>query len=335
MKTYTELRDLPEGFGPVVATIGNFDGVHRGHRWVIARVRARAAELGIGSAVVTFDPHPARVLRPEQTRPLLTPLTRKLELLEETGVDAVVVLPFSEALRQMSAYDFAREILRDRLRIAELHEGENFRFGYGAEADMQTLTTLGAELGFRVHGYAPERLMGGIVSSSRIRALVAEGEMAAARRLLGWTFAVDSTPAPGRGYGTRYAVPTINLATYDELLPAHGVYVTRMRVGGADSGPERWFEGVTNVGDRPTFGEDSFAVESYLLDFTPLELTERTPLRLEFLKRLRGEERWPTPEALKQQIGKDVARAERFFSLRRSLADGRPRSVAPPVQAGA
>ncbi len=313
MTVYRHLDEVPAGAGALVATIGNFDGVHRGHRWVIGRVRARAAELGLRSAVVTFDPHPARALRPTEQRPMITPLPRKLELLAETGVEDVIVLPFSDDLRRMSAREFAKEVLRDRLHIDELHEGENFRFGYGAEADMQTLTVLGAELGFRVRAYAPERLMGGIVSSSRIRTLVAAGEVSAARRLLGWTFGVDSRPAPGRGYGTRYTVPTINLAAYGELLPAHGVYVTGLRVGA------RWFEGVTNVGNRPTFGADSFAVETYLPDFEAMELTEETPLRLEFLKRLRGEQTWETPEALKAQIGRDVARAQRFFGLRRGL----------------
>ena len=311
------LDEISRAMGPLVATIGNFDGVHCGHRWVIARVRARAAELGLRSVVVTFDPHPARALRPGETRPMITPLPRKLELLEETGIDGAIVLPFSEDLRRMSARSFAKDVLRDRLQIEELHEGENFRFGYGAEADMQTLSMLGAELGFRVQAYAPERLMGGVVSSSRIRELVAVGEVSAARRLLGWTFGVDSTPAAGRGYGTKYAVPTINLAAYGELLPAHGVYVTGLRVGvGTEA---RWFEGVTNVGNRPTFGADSFAVESYLFDFEPVELTEATPLRLEFLKRLRGEQRWESPEALKAQIGRDVGRAQRFFGLRRGL----------------
>ena len=311
------LEDVPADAGALVATIGNFDGVHCGHQWVIARVRARAAEMGLRSAIVTFDPHPARALRPGETRPMITPLPRKLELLAETGVDAAIILPFTEELRRMSPRGFAKDVLRDRLQIAELHEGENFRFGYGAEADMQTLTALGEELGFRVQAYAPERLMGGIVSSSRIRELVAAGEVSAARRLLGRTFSVDGTPASGRGYGTKYAVPTINLAPYEELLPAHGVYVTRLRVGSGVN--TRWFEGVTNVGNRPTFGADSFAVESYLLDFEPIELTEETPLRLEFVKRLRGEQRWESPEALKEQIGRDVTRAKRYFALRRGL----------------
>ena len=325
MIVYRHLDEVPHEAGALIATIGNFDGVHCGHQWVIARVRARAAETGLRSAVITFDPHPARALRPTEMRPMITPLPRKLELLAETGVDAAIVLPFTEKLRRMNAREFAEDVLLHRLQIEELHEGENFRFGYGAEADMQTLSVLGAELGFRVRAYAPERLRGGIVSSSRIRELVANGDVYAARRLLGRTFSVDSTPAAGRGYGTKYAVPTINLAQYGELLPAHGVYATALRVGTGDAA--RWFDGVTNVGNRPTFGADSFAVESYLLDFEPIELTAETPLRLEFLKRLRGEQRWESPEALKAQIGRDMARAQRLFALRRVIGAGRVASL--------
>ena len=324
MERYLQLDEIPQSLGPVVATIGNFDGVHCGHRLVIARVRARAAELGLRSVVVTFDPHPARLLRPQQQRPLITPLASKLDLLAETGVDAVLVLPFDDALARMTGLQFAREVLHRTLRVTELHEGENFRFGYGAEADLAALVAMGEELGFAVRSYAPERLLGGIVSSSRIRELVSGGRVSAARRLLGRAFAVESTPAPGRGYGRRHTVPTINLAPYAELLPGNGVYVTEMRVGSGAA--TRWFEGVTNVGNRPTFGEDSFAVETYLLNYDavrePMALGEQTPLRLAFLKRLRGEERWPTPEALKAQIGRDVARAQRLFTLRRLLEAG-------------
>ena len=143
MTVYRHLEEVPQGSRSLVATIGNFDGVHRGHQWVIARVRARAAELGLRSAVVTFDPHPGRALRPTEQRPMITPLPRKLELLAETGVEDIFVLPFSEDLRHMSAREFASAVLRDRLQIAELHEGENFRFGFGAEADVQTLAADG------------------------------------------------------------------------------------------------------------------------------------------------------------------------------------------------
>jgi riboflavin kinase/FMN adenylyltransferase len=312
-----QLDELPAAPGPVVATIGNFDGVHIGHRWVIAEVIARARALGGTSLAITFDPHPARVLRPELPLPLITPLQRKLELLAETGIDATLVLRFNEALHHMSAHEFASRILSDAVHATEVHEGENFRFGYRAEAGVDGangLEALGRELGFTVRVYRPNTVRGLPVSSSRIRGLVAAGDMAGARALLGRPFDIDSTPAAGRGYGRRYAVPTINLALYAELLPAHGVYITRLTVG-AES-----FEGVTNVGNRPTFGADSFAVESHLLDFHPIALDESTALRLSFLKRLRGEVRFPDVAALRAQIGVDVGRARRYFGLCRLLA---------------
>jgi riboflavin kinase/FMN adenylyltransferase len=176
---------------------------------------------------------------------------------------------------------------------------------------MQGLEALGRELGFGVRAYSPLLLRGGAVSSSRIRRLIAAGEVSQARALLGRPFALRSTPARGRGYGTKYAVPTINLAPYAELLPANGVYITTLRIG------EECFEGVTNVGNRPTFGADSFSVESHLLNFHPIDLTEETPLELAFLKRLRDERRFPSPDALLTQIKLDVARAQRFFKLSR------------------
>jgi riboflavin kinase/FMN adenylyltransferase len=301
------VEDLPPG--PVVATIGNFDGVHRGHQWVIAEVIARARTLGVRSLAITFEPHPARVLRPDVPLRLITPLERRLELLAATGIDGVLVLEFTREMSRMTAREFAERVLAGAAGAVEVHEGENFRFGFNAEAGIYGLEELGRVLGFRVKAYAPRRLRGGAVSSSRVRGLIAEGKVNQARALLGRPFAVESTPAPGRGYGTRYAVPTINLAAYDELLPANGVYCTTLKVG------EETFEAVTNVGNRPTFGEDSFAVESYLLNFHLMDLTEETPLTLTFYKRLREERKWPSPEALKAQIGIDVGRAQRFFSL--------------------
>lgn len=313
MQIYRGIEQLPAQLGPNVVTIGNFDGVHCGHRFVIARLLERARELNAQTIAVTLDPHPAKVLRPERPHRLITPLARKLELLEETGLDAVLVLPFSAQYAHTTAEQFARTVLRDALHAVEVHEGENFRFGYRAESDVVGLTALGEQLGFSVQTDSPQQMRGGIVSSSRIRTLIREGNMAQSRALLGHPFSIDSTPAKGRGYGSRYTVPTINLAEYSELLPANGVYITRMRVGDA------WFDSVTNVGNRPTFGADSFAIESYLLDFHPMELNEDTPLRLEFLKHLRAEMQWPNPEALKAQIGKDVARAQRWIRLRAAL----------------
>jgi riboflavin kinase/FMN adenylyltransferase len=318
MIVYRSLDELPSGFGPSIVTIGNFDGVHCGHRSVIREVVVRARQANAKAVLVTLDPHPAVVLRPDRAPRLITPLEVKLELLHDTGLDAVLLLPFTEAFSRTTPRAFCETILRDALHAIEVHEGENFRFGYGAEADMHSLESLGAECRFTAHVFAPLEIGRETVSSSRIRKYIADGDMTAARHMLGRPFFIDSTPARGRGYGTQYAVPTINLAPYTDLLPANGVYITDLRIGAGDDAIR--FEGVTNVGNRPTFGADSFAVETYLLRFRPIELNEETPLRMTFLRRLRMEKKWPSTDALKQQIGIDVARAERWFALRRLLA---------------
>lgn len=313
MQIFRSLNELAADTTPSVVTVGNFDGVHCGHRMVIASVIARARELGTRSAVVTFDPHPAHVLHSGPRLPLITPLPEKLALLAATGLDLALVLPFDNTLRHWTAREFAQRAMHDALHAAEVHEGETFRFGHNAQAGVNDLSQLGQDLGFTVRAYEPFLQRGSAVSSSRIRSLLAAGSVDQARNLLGRPFSIRSTPATGRGYGTRYAVPTINLAPYPELLPANGVYITTLRIGsGSDA---RLFRGVTNAGNRPTFGADSFAVESHLLNFIPTDLTESTPLELTFLKRLRGEQRFPTPEALRAQIGLDVHRAQRYFAL--------------------
>ena len=309
MQIFRSLSEVPAAFGPVVAIIGNFDGVHRGHRKMIHQVITRAQQLGAGSLAITFDPHPARVLHPESRRALITPLPQKLELLAETGLSATLVLPFTEEFSHTTARDFAQKVLKDRLGVIELHEGDNFRFGYKAEAGVESLDALGHELGFNVVIDSPIVLRGAPISSTRIRQLVAAGDVSGARALLGRPFSIVSRPASGRGYGTRYTVPTINLAPYDELIPAIGVYIISLTIDG------ECFQAVTNVGNRPTFGEDSFTIESHILNFHPIDLSDQTSIHLAFLKRLRDEIRWPSPEALREQIGKDVRRAQRYFSL--------------------
>jgi riboflavin kinase/FMN adenylyltransferase len=307
---------------PSVVTIGNFDGVHCGHRMVIASVLERARALKASAIAVTFDPHPAHVLHTGSRLPLITPLEEKLRLLAEAGLDQVLVLPFTDELRHWTARHFAERVLRDALHAVEVHEGETFRFGYQAAADIAGLSELGRELGFGVKAYVPCIARGAAISSSRIRALIAAGKLHEARALLGRSLSILSTPAPGRGYGSRYAVPTINLAPYPELLPAHGVYITTLRIGA-----ERVFRGVTNVGNRPTFGADSFAVESHLLNFEPVDLGETTPLELTFLRRVRAERRFESTEALRDQIRLDVQQALRYFAISDALKV-RPSAVA-------
>jgi riboflavin kinase/FMN adenylyltransferase len=311
MRIFRKLEEIPEGFGASVVAVGNFDGLHRAHQQLIAAVRQRAQELKVRSVLLTFDPHPLRILRPAEAPRLITPYPYKLKLLKQTGVDAVVILPFSRDLSMMPPYEFAERVLAGALHAVEVHEGFNFRFGHRAEGDMAVLKQYGARLGFQAVRHPALRLRGHIVSSSQIRKLVHTGEMGMARHLLARPFTIASTPGRGRGFGTRYAVPTINLSRYEELIPGHGVYVTTIRVSGES------FDSVTNVGNRPTFGADSFAIESHILDFHPIELTAESPIELTFHKRLRGEIRFPTVEDLKTQIGLDVTKARRYFHLLR------------------
>jgi riboflavin kinase/FMN adenylyltransferase len=314
MQIFRSLDELSSNTQPSVVSIGNFDGVHLGHQMVLKSMIDRAQELNARSAVVTFDPHPSHVLHSSRRTPLITPLAQKLDLLAAAGIDLTLVLEFDEELRRWSAREFAERVLRDALHTVEVHEGETFRFGYGAAADVAGLEDLGRDLGFTVRAYEPRILEGAPVSSSRIRALIAAGDVTDGNALLGRNFSIRSTPAHGRGYGARYTVPTINLAPYPELLPAIGVYVTTLRIG-ADA-ESRTFQGVTNIGNRPTFGADSFAVETHLLDFEPIDLSESTPLELTFLQRIREERRFESPEALRAQIQRDVAMAKSFFEGR-------------------
>ncbi len=309
MRVFRNLDEVPADWQKTVISIGNFDGVHRGHQHVLGRVLKRARQLNAHSLAVTFDPHPARVLRPENAPALITPLPEKLAALERTAIEAVLVIPFTDDFARTTPSDFARKIICDRLKAVEVHEGENFHFGHRAEGNCDNLSELGKKFGFSVVVYPQMELRNQPVSSSRIRQLLSEGNVGLARLLLGRPFSIVSPPAPGRGYGTRYTVPTINLAPYAGLIPRNGVYVTCTRAGG-----ER-FESVTNVGTRPTFDGESFAIETHLLNFHPISLDRDTEVEVTFFKWLRPEVKWPDSDALKQQIGKDVARAKRFFSL--------------------
>jgi riboflavin kinase / FMN adenylyltransferase len=318
MQIFRNPGELPANYGTTVISVGNFDGVHRGHRFLLAKLMERSPRLRARTLAVTFEPHPTRLLKPDASPRLITPtLEERLALLAETQIDATVVLPFTAEFAGQSGAQFVQDVLLRQLRAVEVHEGANFRFGSRAQSGVDELSTLGRQLGFGVHIYGARQVRGIAVSSSVIRKLVAEGDVRRARWLLGRAFTIHSTPAPGRGIGTRLTVPTINLAEYPGLLPAPGVYVTRMQVEGV------CFDAVTNVGTRPTFDPPSFAVETHLLNYQPqlrpVKLTGETPLALTFLARLREEQRWPTPEALKQQIARDIQQAQRY--LRRMPQD--------------
>lgn len=309
MKIFRALEEVPSDLGPSVVTVGNFDGVHCGHQHVLKEVVRRAKETGGRAVAVTFDPHPLQVLRPEVAPRLITPPKRKEALLAQAGVDALLVIPFTLEFSRTTPVEFARDVLAGKLRAIEAHEGENFHFGHKARGTTAQLSELGGQFGFSVRSYPVMMLRGCPVSSSEIRRLLSQGGVSRARHLLGRVFSIVAGVERGRGYGQKYTVPTINLSHYDGLLPGHGVYVTRTRVG------EERFDSVTNVGTRPTFGEASFAVESHLLNFHPLTITPETEIETAFLYWLRPEIKFPSVEALKQQIERDVRRAQRYFQL--------------------
>jgi len=309
MHLFHKLEDVPADFGPTVVSVGNFDGVHRAHAQVLHTIVSRARESASKSMAVSFEPHPVRILRPDADLKLLTPTSEKVRLLAAAGLDAVLLLPFTRDLSLMTPHRFAHDILKKALRAREVHEGYNFHFGHKAAGDVTLLTDFGKKMGFEVHTYQEMRLRGEPVSSSHIRKLIREGRVSRARHLLARPFSILSTAGRGRGYGAKYTVPTINLSRYEELVPADGVYITRTRVG------QECFDSVTNVGNRPTFGTESFAIETHLLNFHPIELIPETEVEIHFLQRLRDEIKFPSVEALREQIARDVKKARRYFHL--------------------
>jgi riboflavin kinase/FMN adenylyltransferase len=309
MHVFHTIDEIPPDFGPSVVSVGNFDGVHRAHQAVLRDIAALARNKQAKSVAVTFEPHPVRILRPDSGLKLLTPTPEKLRLLDQTGVDAVLLLPFGRDLSLLSPHQFAKDILCDKLHALEVHEGYNFHFGHKAAGNVETLAEFGREMGFAVKIFDEMTLRRESVSSSQIRRLLIEGRVSRARHLLGRPFAILSTAGRGRGYGSKYTVPTINLSRYEELVPKDGVYITRTRVG------QECFDSVTNVGNRPTFGDDSFAIETHLLNFHPVELTAQTDVEVFFLRRVRDEIKFPSVEALREQIARDVHKARRYFHL--------------------
>ncbi len=314
MQVFHQLDDIPAGFGPSMVSVGNFDGVHRAHAHVLGEIVSRARSAGARAVAITFEPHPTRILKPDAGLTLLTPTPEKLRLLETTGIDAVLLLPFGRDLSLMTPRQFAERILRRKLHAREIHEGFNFRFGHKAAGDVTLLAEFGREMGFEVKVYSEMMLRGETVSSSQIRKLLTAGRVSRARHLLSRPFCILGTPGRGRGYGSKYTVPTINLARYEELVPKDGVYITCTRVGAEQ------FDSVTNVGNRPTFGEDLFAIETHLLNFHPIDLTPETEVEVCFFERVRDEIKFPSVEALREQIARDVKRARRYFHLMKRLS---------------
>jgi riboflavin kinase/FMN adenylyltransferase len=308
MQVWRNLEQVAALPGRAVVTIGNFDGVHIGHRYLFEEVRARASASGASAVVLTFDPHPVHLLAPDRELKLLTPMPERLTLFAQSQLDGVLVLRFDAALAAMPAEDFVRQILVDRLRAREILVGRDFRFGYRALGNVELLHTMGTQHDFRMTPVTPLQSRGATVSSTRIRKLIASGCVCAAARLLGRHYSVVGPIATGRGIGGRETVPTLNLAPYPELLPMRGVYVTRTECNGW-SGPS-----VTNIGRNPTMGETELHLESHLLDAPPAGWTRGEEMRVTFLFRIREEIKFPSVEALRERIGQDIRLARKYFT---------------------
>jgi riboflavin kinase/FMN adenylyltransferase len=290
-----------------VITIGNFDGVHAGHRQLLRRVVELAREHNLKPAVLTFDPHPTRVVAPERAPRLLTTVEERIELIREQGIEEVMVLPFTEEVARLAPEAFVERIVVGRLHARIVMVGDNFRFGHKQAGNIGTLSELGIRFGFQTHIVDAVRRRGRIVSSSEIRRLIEEGNVALAGRLLERPYALSGNVVSGHGIGSKQTVPTLNLSTPAEVIPANGVYITRTR--DPETG-DRW-DSLTNVGNRPTFGGDGLSIETFLLS----SFEGLTPGRIsvEFLRRVRDERKFESAEALKQQIFHDVGRAQTFF----------------------
>lgn len=301
------LEDIgPDERGGAIC-IGNFDGVHAGHRVLFRRAVELGKLYGWTPSVLTFDPHPTKVVAPARAPRLLSSIAQRVELMHAEAIEQVFVLVFDRQFSQMSAEDFVRHVLAEGLGARAVLVGDNFRFGKGQAGDLALLERLGSELGFQVETAGAIRVRSRFVSSTEIRRLVESGNVSMACRLLERPFWLEGQVVRGAGIGAKQTVPTLNLETESEVLPAHGVYVTQTR--DLDSG--RMWPSITNVGTRPTFDGNSVSIETYLLS----ELGGDSPshIRVKFRRRVRDERRFESPEALKAQILRDVSRAQTYF----------------------
>lgn len=293
---------------PVVA-LGNFDGLHRGHRELVDRARRRALERAGMAVAMIFDPHPPRVLRPDKAPPLLMTLDQKLDAFAHAGLDAVAIVRFTPELGRWEPELFVETVLIDWLQVGEVWVGANFLFGRDRTGTFTLLKAMGEDRGFRVEKIEPVRYKDFVVSSTRIRHLVTEGRVDEAGALLGHQYFIDGEVVHGDGRGRELGFPTANLATANELLPAHGIYATVAEIDG------RHHPSVTSIGVRPTVGGGPVTIETHLLD-GPHELYGRH-VRLHLVKWLRDEVRFPDLDALRDQIERDCRAAAALFARMR------------------
>jgi riboflavin kinase/FMN adenylyltransferase len=291
---------------PTVLTLGVFDGLHLGHQLIMRTVVERARATSCVPTVITFDPHPRAVLHPESAPPLLQTFDQKVEAFGVLGLEQTIVIPFTREFAKVRAEDFLRDVVRDRLQAREVYLGRGFAFGHNREGNIELLKKVSGQLGFHAEEVLEVRLRGQRISSSRIRALLAEGRVNLARRMLGRPYGVEGRVVHGQERGRRLGFPTANLRPQNRVIPRGGVYVTATLIEG------EWRRSLTNIGTRPTF-ETAVepSVETHVINWSGDLYGDA--VRVRFLHRLRDERKFATPSDLQAQIEYDLNRANDYF----------------------
>lgn len=302
MRLITDLKNITTRFTNSVVTLGNFDGLHLGHQELIKMVIKRARETGAVSLVVTFRPHPLKILAPEKCPPLISIYEEKIGLFEKLGIDVLVKIPFTMDFSAMAPEDFVKDVLCGLLGAKEIFVGYNYRFGRGRQGNVQTLKKLGEKFGFVVREVQQISLAGEVISSSKIRHLLRDGEVEHASKLLGRTYAVTGLVVKGDGRGRGLGFPTANIVPKHAIIPANGVYAARLYVR------DRLYDGIANIGLRPTFQEKSLTIEVHVFDFD--EDIYHEEVSLYFVKKIREEKKFRNADALITQINADIKTAK-------------------------
>src|SRR6266704_1813636 len=294
---------------PAVLTLGVFDGLHLGHKAIIRTVVERARAVGASATVLTFEPHPRAVLHPESAPPLLQTFDQKIEALGVLGIEQTIVIHFDQVFAEIRAQDFLRDVVVDRLHAKEVYLGRGFAFGHNREGNIDLLRAVSQDLEFFADEVPEVRLRGCRISSSRIREQLLKGRVNLARRMLGRPYGVEGRVTRGAERGQQLGFPTANLQPQNRVIPLNGVYITATLVDG------QWRRSVTNIGTRPTFGnETSVSVESFVLDWAGDLYGD--VVRVRFLHHLRAEQKFSSIDELKTQIARDVSRAKGYFNRR-------------------
>jgi riboflavin kinase/FMN adenylyltransferase len=301
-----ESLDFSERFVNPVLTIGNYDGLHLGHRRIIEKIQEKAFDLNGTSMLMTFHPHPLTILRPDKFIGLITPLHVKKRLIEEAGIDVLIIIPFTDDFRHVTPEAFVDDLLVKKLGIKGLIVGYDFKFGKEGKGNVEYLASLSTEYGFFFEIQGAITFDGEKVGSNRIRKMIQEGDVGKAALHLDRPYMIEGTVVKGEGRGRTIGFPTINLKTEFPLIPKRGVYITDVDVGG------KRYPAVTNIGYNPTFDGQSLTIETYILDFSG-DLYDRN-IALYFLERVRDEVRFSGVDELKERIWKDVEAAREYFT---------------------